>query len=60
MSLIDYEEGKLNHEEKLKLFQWLVDTGLAWSLQGSYGREAMRLIESGEVHAAGGNRGRGL
>lgn len=44
-----YEEGELGEEEMLELFQHLVDTGLAWSLQGSYGREAARLIDAGLV-----------
>jgi hypothetical protein len=47
--LIDYEHAMLTDEEVVELFQELVDTGLAWSLQGSYGRTARDLIEAGEV-----------
>ncbi len=47
--VLEYEEGKLDDEDTIALFQMLVDTGLAWRLQGSYGREAWRLIEAGLV-----------
>jgi hypothetical protein len=45
-----YEIGALDEEETIGLFQYLIDTDLAWSLQGSYGRHAMRLIDSGKCH----------
>jgi len=47
--LIAYEEGHLSDEETIDLFQHLVDTELAWSLQGLYGRTAVWLIEKGYV-----------
>lgn len=43
-ALIDYEEGRLDHEETVELFQQLVDNGLIRVLQGHYGRIAHDLI----------------
>ena len=45
--IISYESGTLDEESILELFQHLIDTGLAWSLQGHYGRTANMLIEHG-------------
>lgn len=47
--ILAYENGELNESEVIDLFQSLVSTGLAWSLQGSYGRTAKALIEAGLV-----------
>lgn len=41
------EEG--TDEQVLAAWQYLVDTGLAWSLQGSIGRQAHALIAAGLV-----------
>jgi hypothetical protein len=53
LSLVDrimqYESGLLEPEQVVELFQKLVDTGMVWDLQGSYGREAKRLIDAGLV-----------
>ena len=49
--IIAYENGDLSEEEMLTLFQYLIDTGLAWTLQGSYGRQAKALIDAGDCHA---------
>ena len=43
--ITDYETGELPVEEVIELFQYLLDTGLVWELQGSYGRMAENLIE---------------
>ncbi len=40
-----YSEG--TDEERIRAWQHLIDTGLAWQLQGFFGRTAMNLIESG-------------
>lgn len=45
--IIDYEAGFLWEEETINLFQDLIDSGLAWKLQGNYGRVALSLIEAG-------------
>jgi len=49
-ALIGLDEGNLDEEELVELFQYLIDTGLAWQLQGRIGRTAQDLIESGLCH----------
>jgi hypothetical protein len=53
-AIIAFESGELDGDKVIELFQHLVDTGLAWQLQGHYGRTAMALIEQGLV-SKGGN-----
>lgn len=38
-----------SQEELLEAWQFLVDTGLAWRLQGWFGRTARDLIEHGLI-----------
>ena len=45
--IIDYEAGELEGDDIVEGFQHLIDDGTVWSLQGSYGRAAAALIESG-------------
>lgn len=47
--LMAFESAELEEAEVVDLFQHLVDTGLAWQLQGFYGRTADALIEEGLV-----------
>jgi hypothetical protein len=48
--IMRYESGELTENEVIELFQDLVNSGLAWQLQGHYGRTAMQLIKEGYVH----------
>lgn len=36
--------------QQIEAWQHLIDTGLAWTLQGSFGRTARNLIEDGLCH----------
>ena len=49
--IIAYENGELDEDETVELFQQLVNSGLVWQLQGSYGRTAMDLINAGLIDA---------
>lgn len=42
-----FEEG--TNEERIAAWQHLVDTGLAWRLQGSFGRTAVQLLQAGII-----------
>ena len=49
--IIRWECGDMETEEEvITFFQQLIDTGLAWTLQGSYGRMAQSLIENGHCN----------
>jgi hypothetical protein len=45
--IIAYEQGELDEEGIIDLFQELINSGMAWKLQGSYGRTAKALIDAG-------------
>ena len=44
-----FENDQLSKQEIIALFQQLVDTGLAWKLQGFYAQYARQLIERGVI-----------
>ena len=44
--IVEYEQGKLDANQTVGLFQELIDCGLAWNLQGHYGRTAYALLEA--------------
>ena len=51
-----YAEGfcegeNATEEEQIEAWQYLIDTGMCWKLQGWYGRTAKRLIEAGICHS---------
>ena len=47
--IIEYENGELNEEEVIDLFQELVNDGSCWRLQGHYGRTAQALLDQGLI-----------
>ncbi len=52
-SIMAFEGGELSDTGILELFSHLVKTGMAWTLQGSYGRFAKQLIEAGYLSGTG-------
>lgn len=47
--VIRYEQGEMDVEETIVFFGKLVESGMAWTLQGHYGRTAASLIEQGII-----------
>lgn len=47
-----FGEGEgASEDQQLEAWQYLINSGLAWKLQGWFGRTAERLIESGQCIA---------
>jgi hypothetical protein len=51
--IIDYEMGHLDDAKTLRLFSELIKTGMAWNLQGHYGRTASAMIDDGWLESDG-------
>ena len=45
--IVEGEDEPLYPKEYLDAWQWLIDTGHVWKLQGWYGRTATMLISDG-------------
>ena len=52
-AILAFEYGVIGEKRGLMLFQYLVDTGLAWKLQGHYGRTAKALLDAGRITPKG-------
>ena len=44
-----YENGRLDEEAVIELFQHLVDNGQVWELDAKYGKKAVELSEAGRI-----------
>ncbi|MBQ0949218.1 hypothetical protein [Streptomyces sp. RK76] len=53
IDITSFEAGELDPAETLELFGLLVKSGMAWTLQGSYGRTANELIHAGYLTREG-------
>ena len=51
--LFAFEAGELEDKGVLELFSRLIKNGMAWTLQGFYGRTAVSLIEDGYLDRNG-------
>ncbi len=47
--IIEFENGEMESEEVFAFFQFLLDSGMIHSLQGSYQRMAEELLLAGKV-----------
>ena len=51
--ILEYESGDLSFSQVVELFSELIKNGMAWSLQGNYGRTAKALIDAGYLNKEG-------
>ena len=47
--MIAWERGELDDEKTIELFQFLLDSGHSWTLQGWYGSFTMQLLDAGLI-----------
>ena len=55
--ILAYEGGSMDGDmpRVLELYRQLIESGMVWSLQGHYQRNAERLIVAGVIKVSGGN-----
>ena len=46
-----FDGENATRDQQIEAWQYLVDIGLAWQLQGWFGRTAQSLIDAGEISA---------
>ena len=51
--IMAWENGELSADETVEFFGELVKSGMAWTLQGCYGRTAAALIQAGYLSKTG-------
>lgn len=51
--IIAFEDGRLNEQAAIALFQELLDSGMLLSLQGTYQRTARRFLNAGLIVSRG-------
>jgi hypothetical protein len=47
INVVEGVDGDYTFDEQLRAWQYLIDIGMVWKLQGWYGRTAKALIERG-------------
>jgi hypothetical protein len=48
----NYDQGKLDEAQTIRLFQKLIDSEIVWMLQANYGRVAKSLMKEGKCRKA--------
>lgn len=52
-NIMAWENGEMSEVDEIKFFSELIATGMAWQLQGCYGRAAMSFMENGIISRNG-------